>query len=195
MVLCRRSPPARSRVRTGSCRRRGGGPAAGARWRPPRAAPSTAGLLPESLRQAPDEKARRHPPPGHYEPGAPIGRYRHPEGHPERGDPAVGPRRAVVAAAGSAPSDEARGERTAGTPQAGRPKVLWDGPPLLLRQRYAAGLTLRERSGRWRLRCLGLILARTAAASQGWTERVASSCGDALLGRASSVLPERCRPA
>src|SRR5829696_356168 len=76
-----------------------------------------------------------------------------------------------------------------------RPYVLWDGPPLLLRQRYAAGLTLRERSGRWRLRCLGLILARTAAASQGWTERVESSCGDASLGRASSVLPERCRPA
>ena len=74
-------------------------------------------------------------------------------------------------------------------------KGLWDGPPLLLRRRYAAGLTLRERSGRWRLRCLGLILARTAAASQGWTERVASSCGDASLGRASSVLPERCRPA
>ena len=28
----------------------------------------------ERLRKAPDEKARRHPPPGHYEPGAPIGR-------------------------------------------------------------------------------------------------------------------------
>src|SRR3954469_16742230 len=76
-----------------------------------------------------------------------------------------------------------------------RGEVLWEGPPLLLRRRYAAGLTLRERSGRWRSRCLGLILARTAAASQGWTERVASSCGDASLGRASSVLPERCRPA
>src|SRR3954453_1494207 len=82
-----------------------------------------------------------------------------------------------------------------GGSEAGPDHVLWDGPPLLLRQRYAAGLTLRERSGRWRLRCLGLILARTAAASQGWTERVASSCGDALLERASSVLPERCRPA
>src|SRR4051794_2899020 len=46
MVICRRSPPARSRVRTGSCRRRGGGPAAGARWRPTRAAAATAGLLP-----------------------------------------------------------------------------------------------------------------------------------------------------
>ncbi|MFL4973121.1 MAG: MFS transporter, partial [Microvirga sp.] len=35
---------------------------------------ATARLLPERLRQAPYEKARRHPPPGHYEPGAPIGR-------------------------------------------------------------------------------------------------------------------------
>jgi hypothetical protein len=33
-----------------------------------------AGLLPERLREAPDGRARRHPPPGHYEPGAPIGR-------------------------------------------------------------------------------------------------------------------------
>ena len=54
--------------------RRGGGPAAGARWRPTRAAAATAGLPPERLRKAPDERARRHPPPGHYEPGAPIGR-------------------------------------------------------------------------------------------------------------------------
>jgi len=28
----------------------------------------------ERRREAPDGKARRHPPPGHYEPGAPIGR-------------------------------------------------------------------------------------------------------------------------
>src|SRR5215208_6425486 len=61
-----REPPARSRVRIGSCRRRGGGPAAGARWRPTRAAAATAGLLPERLREAPDGRARRHPPPGHY---------------------------------------------------------------------------------------------------------------------------------
>src|SRR5829696_8578602 len=38
----------------GSCRRRGGGPAAGARWRTTRAAASTVGLLLERLRKAPD---------------------------------------------------------------------------------------------------------------------------------------------
>src|SRR6476620_5213816 len=76
----------------------------------------------------------------------------------------------------------ARCRATSGRSCSAAISVLWDGPPLLLCQRYAAGLTLRERSGRWRLRCLGLILARTAAASQGWTERVASSCGEATTG-------------
>src|SRR5215203_4709119 len=82
-----REPPARSRVRIGSCRRRGGGPAAGARWRPTRAAAATAGLLPERLREAPDGRARRHPPPGHYEPGAPIGRLGTPKAAPQGAAP------------------------------------------------------------------------------------------------------------
>ena len=37
--------------------------------RPPRLQGCSGGL-----RQEPDGRARRHPPPGHYEPGAPIGR-------------------------------------------------------------------------------------------------------------------------
>src|SRR5829696_8622087 len=100
MVICRRSPPTRSRVRTGSCRRRGGGPAAGARWRPTRAAAATAGLLLERRRQAPTGRSEDIRPPATNEPGAP-------EGRSARGGPAEGPRRTVVAAAGSVPSDEA----------------------------------------------------------------------------------------
>jgi hypothetical protein len=70
----------------------------------------------ERRREAPDGKARRHPPPGHYEPGAPIGRSRHPEGHPARGDTAEGPRRAVVerleASRPMRPGRENRGDAT-----------------------------------------------------------------------------------
>src|SRR5215207_11567008 len=66
---------------------RGGGPAAGARWRSTRAAASTVGLLLERLREAPDGRARRHPPPGHYEPGAPIGRLGTPKAAPQGAAP------------------------------------------------------------------------------------------------------------
>jgi hypothetical protein len=50
-------------------RSRGGRSVASRLGRPPRLQGCS-----ERLRKTPDEKARRHPPPGHYEPGAPIGR-------------------------------------------------------------------------------------------------------------------------
>ena len=112
-----------SRVRTGS---RCGGEAVPRRAlgvRPTRAAASTAGLLPARLRKAPDGRARRKPPPGHYEPGAPTGRLGTPKVS-SKGRPRSGSRRAVVEAAEKRPVRRGRGERTAGTPQAGRPRVF-----------------------------------------------------------------------
>jgi hypothetical protein len=54
---------------------------------PTRAAASTAGSFPEGAAKAPDGRARRHPPPGHYEPGAPIGRLGTPKAAPQGAAP------------------------------------------------------------------------------------------------------------
>src|SRR5215213_7709465 len=107
MVLCRRSPPARSRVRTGSCRRRGGGPAAGARWRPTRAAAATAGSFPEGAARRLRGKPKDIRPPATTSRARPQGAKGTPKAAPQGAAPQRVPQRAVVEAAGSVPSDEA----------------------------------------------------------------------------------------
>ena len=113
----------------------------------------------ERLRQEPDGKARRHPPPGHYEPGAPIGRYRHPEGRSARRGPAAGPEerwsRRLEAPRPMRPGRENRGDAT------GRPtlKIHFRRPLLAFYSRpgSASGARARgdsarlvARSGDWR---------------------------------------------
>src|SRR3712207_452045 len=85
-------------------------------------------------------RARRKPPPGHYEPGAPIGRLGTPK-VTSRGVTPKGSRRAVVEATEKRPVRGGRGERTAGTPQAGRPKSFRRPPPrLFTRPESAPGM-------------------------------------------------------
>src|SRR5215207_7664905 len=142
MVICRRSPPARSRVRTGSCRRRGGGPAAGARWRPTRAAAATAGSFRRPLKKRQREGPKTSAP-RPLRAGRAQRALRHPEGHPARDDPAEGPEerwsRRLEASRPMRPGRENRGDAT------GRPtlKIHFRRPLLAF---FKAGVRLGARA-------------------------------------------------
>ena len=124
-------------MRTGSCGRRGGGPAAGARWRPTRAAAATAGLF----RKAPSGAGRESPKTSAPRPlraGRAHRALKAPEGRPARGGPRRGSRRAVVEAAGSVPSDEAGAREPRGRHRPADPKrSIQASPPRLL---FGAGV-------------------------------------------------------
>ena len=117
-------------MRTGSCRRRGGGPAAGARWRPTRAAASTAGLRPERRREAPDGKGPKTSAPRPLRAGRAHRALKAPRRPLRKGRPRRGSRRAVVEAAGSVPSDEAGAREPRGRHRPADPKIHFRRPLL-----------------------------------------------------------------
>jgi hypothetical protein len=169
-------------VRTGSCRRRGGGPAAGARWRPTRAAAATAGLPPERLRQAPDGgKPEDIRPPATTSRARPQGAKGTPKPAPQ-GAARRGSRRAVVEAAGSVPSDEAGAREPRGRHRPADPKDPFSAsPPRLFQGRGPPRACAR---GRFRAR----DISQRSPFGRGYVKATSKDC------RRRKRRPCRARP-